>query len=232
MKKMFLAAFFLTAALTMSAQSRPGTFSLIPKLGVSIAKITKEDIYYDNGHPMKPKYRAGFTAGLEGEYQCTEVFSLTLGAYYAALGYRTSDTEILQTQTDEQAVYSAYHDRHTRLDYILVPVMANLYLAPGFAVKAGVQAGFLVHDKYEVEVSDVTYDKSTGVGTYGESQTLSGSSTNGYHQFDLSVPLGLSYEYMNVVLDARYNLGLLKVSNTSGAKNSFFTFTVGYKFNL
>lgn len=229
---MLLTALFLTTVLTMSAQSRPGTFSLIPKLGVSLAKITEQDTYYGDGHSMKPKYRGDFMAGLEGEYQCSDELSLTLGVYYAALGYRTGNREILQSQTEEQAVYSAYQHGYARLDYVLVPVMLNMYVVRGFAVKAGLQAGFLVHDKYEVEVSDVTYDKSTGVGTYGDPVTLKYSSLEGYHQFDLSIPLGLSYEYMNVVLDARYNLGLLKVSNTSGAKNSFFTFTVGYKFNL
>lgn len=232
MKKMFLSALFLAAALTMSAQSRPGTFSLTPKVGVGLAKITEQDIHYGDGHPMKPKHRAGFMAGLEGEYQCSDELSLTLGAYYAALGYRNGDTEILQSQTEEQAVYSAYQDAYTRLDYVLVPMMLNMYIAKGFAVKAGLQAGFMVSAKSEVKVSDITYDKSTGVGTYGSPVTLKNSSLEGYRQFDLSIPLGLSYEYMDVVLDARYNLGLLKMSTTSGAKNSFFTFAVGYKFNL
>ncbi len=232
MKKMFLAALFLSAALTVSAQSRPGTFSLTPKVGVGIAKITEPDIFYTGGHSMKPKYRADFMAGLEGEYQCSDELSLTLGAYYAALGYRTGDTEILQSQTEERVVYSAYRNAFTRLDYVLVPVMLNMYVVKGFAVKAGLQAGFLVHAKNEVKVSDVIYEKSTGVGTYGSPVTLKNSSLEGYRQFDLSIPLGLSYEYMDVVLDARYNLGLLKMSTTSGAKNSFFTFAVGYKFNL
>ena len=232
MKKMFLAALFLSAALAMNAQSRPGTFSLAPKVGVSIAKITKQDIYYGGGHSMKPKFRADFMAGLEGEYQCSNELSLTLGAYYAALGYRTGNTEILQSQTEERAVYSAYQGAYTRLDYVLVPVMLNMYVVKDFAVKAGLQAGFLGNAKSEVKVSDVTYEKSTGVGVYGEPLTLKNSSIEGYHQFDLSIPFGLSYEYMNVVLDARYNLGLLKVSTTSSAKNSFFTFSVAYKFNL
>ena len=49
---------------------------------------------------------------------------------------------------------------------------------------------------------------------------------------DISIPLGLSYEYMNVVVDARYNWGLTKIHNLTDSKNSFFTFTVGYKFEL
>ena len=66
--------------------------------------------------------------------------------------------------------------------------------------------------------------------------------------FDLSVPVGLSYEYENVILEARYNIGLTdtyKKSDSdmaSGAKstadggrkhkNSVIMFTVGYKFSF
>lgn len=41
--------------------------------------------------------------------------------------------------------------------------------------------------------------------------------------------MGISYEYMNVVLDARYNLGLSKVHKDLGSKNRSFTFSVGYR---
>lgn len=232
MKKNFLTACFSAVVLAASAQGRPGTFSLTPKVGVAIAKITKSDLIYEGRHAMEPKYRGDFAMGVEGAYQHSDMLSLTLGAYYAALGYRIGDTEILQSQTDARAVYSVYRNAYTRLDYVLMPVMVNLYVAKGFALKGGLQAGFLVNAKTEMKISEVTYDKSTGVGTYTDPLTQKNTSRLGYHQFDLSMPLGLSYEYMNVVLDARYNLGLLKMSTTSGAKNASFTFTVGYKFAL
>ena len=53
---------------------------------------------------------------------------------------------------------------------------------------------------------------------------------------DVSLPIGLSYEYMGVVLDARYNLGLTNVDDSPGhddsCKNRVFTFSVGYRFAL
>ena len=48
----------------------------------------------------------------------------------------------------------------------------------------------------------------------------------------LSIPVGLSYEFEQVVLDARYHLGLTKVSEGFDWRNSAFTFTVGYRFGL
>ncbi len=34
-----------------------------------------------------------------------------------------------------------------------------------------------------------------------------------FKSLDLSVPVGISYEYMNVCLDARYNIGVTKVAD-------------------
>ena len=52
--------------------------------------------------------------------------------------------------------------------------------------------------------------------------------------FDLSIPLGLSYETDNVVIDGRYNLGVTKINKEGddSYKNSVIQFTIGYKFAL
>lgn len=49
--------------------------------------------------------------------------------------------------------------------------------------------------------------------------------------FELSIPVGLSYEISDFVIDARYNFGVTKVAE-GDSKNSVFQFTVGYKFAL
>ena len=89
------------------------------------------------------------------------------------------------------------------LSYINVPVMANVYVVPGLAVKLGLQPGFCVG-------KDNTKAKTV----------------------DLSIPVGLSYEYNNFVLDGRYNFGVTKVVDKLDAKNSVFQITLGYKFDL
>ena len=50
--------------------------------------------------------------------------------------------------------------------------------------------------------------------------------------FDLSIPVGLSYEYNNFVLDGRYNFGVTNIAKGVNTKNSVFQFTLGYKFEL
>jgi hypothetical protein len=50
--------------------------------------------------------------------------------------------------------------------------------------------------------------------------------------FDFSIPVGISYEYMNVCLDARYNIGVSKIADRGSDRNSVFQITLGYKFKL
>ena len=50
-------------------------------------------------------------------------------------------------------------------------------------------------------------------------------------EFDLSIPVGLSYEFSDFVIDARYNIGVTNLSKLDLAKprNSVIMLTVGYK---
>lgn len=108
-------------------------------------------------------------------------------------------------------------DATVKLDYINVPLLANVYVAKGFAVKLGLQPGFKVNYKYSADGVSVDGDKLL--------------KANGV---DLSIPVGVSYEYQNFVLDGRYNFGVTKVFDADGTKdkNSVFQITLGYKFDL
>ena len=88
--------------------------------------------------------------------------------------------------------------------YLNIPILANFYVANGLALKAGVQPGFMVAKDHAEEVNT----------------------------FDFSIPVGISYEYMNICLDARYNIGCTKVWKDVKGCNSVFQVTLGYKFKL
>ena len=98
-----------------------------------------------------------------------------------------------------------------KLNYLNVPLVANYYVAEGLALKAGVQLGFLMSAK--ADDTDIKDDcKSTA----------------------FSIPVGISYEFENIVVDARYNIGATKV-NKYGSKDQrsdLLLVTVGYKFSL
>lgn len=97
--------------------------------------------------------------------------------------------------------------------------MANVYVVPGLAVKVGVQPGFNVNSKGKAVATTIA-------GSGDKTVDLDAKSV------DFSIPVGLSYEYKGVVLDARYNWGVTKVWDNSDAKNSVFQITLGYKFEL
>ena len=200
MKKFLASALMLLAASTATfAQHAVGTLTLQPKVGMNVASLTKSD-NYDS--------RIGLAAGVEGEYQVSDIFSLSLGAIYSQQG-----NKIDKTIAGQSFKYT------NKLDYVNVPVMANVYVVPGLAVKLGVQPGFNVNSKGKAVANTV-------IGSADKTYDLDAKSV------DFSIPVGLSYEYKGVVLDARYNWGLTKVWDGSDAKNSVFQFTLGYKFEL
>ena len=108
-----------------------------------------------------------------------------------------------------------------RLDYINFPILANFYIIPHLAIKAGVQPGFKVRDKYELRNGPL-FQRSGKLSDLGLS----------VNTFDISIPMGLSFEGNNVVLEARYNWGLRHIVNGIYSRNSVFQFTIGYKFEL
>ena len=101
-----------------------------------------------------------------------------------------------------------------KLDYLNVPLVADFYVARGLALKTGVQFGFLMNAKAD-----------------------EGDIKNSCEKFNFSIPVGISYEISNFVLDIRYNIALTKVNKYDGGHNEknrsdLVQFTVGYKFEL
>lgn len=176
MKKIMLIAAFMVASIGAFAQHSVGSFTIQPKVGLNIANVTDAD----DADP-----RIGFVGGAELEYQATDIFSITGGVLYSMQGAKADDETL-------------------KLDYINIPILANVYVTKGLAVKLGIQPAFNVNSKADVDAKS----------------------------FDFSIPVGLSYEFSNVVLDARYNWGLTKIFENGDSKNSVFQITLGYKFDL
>ena len=224
MKRIFLFVASLFILMGVQAQPKPGTFSVTPKVGVNLAKLTKFSWVVDEA---KPRYKSGFVGGVDVNYQATDISAISLGVFYSMQGVKITDF----TVNNGDGTYIGVNDMHWDWHYINIPLMYNFYMAEGLAAKIGVQAEFLLSNKFKAVSTKFTEDED-GLRTYGPTQRSSSEWSN-VHKFDLGIPVGLSYEYMNVVLDARYNLGLLRVIKEGfSSQNSFFTFTVGYKFDL
>ena len=129
--------------------------------------------------------------------------------------------------------YTGVKNHHLNLDYVQIPLMLKAYVAPQFAIMVGAKVGFLCGDgKMLSEETELEKDNKTGSTLYKDSRDV--ESTWAAKKVNVSIPVGLSYEYMNVILDARYHIGLTKVNKVDGgdSKNKVFTFTIGYRFAL
>lgn len=191
MKKMMMIAALMLMSVGAFAQRPVGGLTIKPMVGMTLTTIT------GGNADMK----VGLAAGAEVEYVLAEKFALTGGLIYSMQGCKYSEGGTTQT---------------TSLDYINVPILANYYIIPGLAVKAGLQPGFKVRGKWKTEAN--------GQSTEGD--------FNGGKSFDLSIPFGISYEFSDFVIDGRYQLGLTDTSNGGSSKNSVFMISVGYKFDL
>lgn len=204
MKKIVLIATALLLCVSSKAQNAVGSWSLQPKAGINIATMTNDD---------DAKIRVGLVAGAELEYQAIPLLSISAGALYSQQGCKAKVQGI---------------DGTLKMDYVNVPILVNFHVAPGLAVKTGIQSGFLINDKVEVSVNGV----SSEVGLK-ESYRALGIDVD-IPSVDFAIPLGVSYEYSHVVLDARYNFSLTKAISVLGesTKHSVFQITLGYKFSL
>ena len=161
------------------------------------------------GDGVNKKSKVGLVAGIEAEYGISEKFGLQFGLLYSMEGCKSD----LVIATGEGASAFRAEGVKWNLDYINIPIMAQYYVVKGLAVKAGIQPAFNVRHKASVD----------------------GNTTNieGVKSFNFSIPVGLSYEYQNFVLDARYNIGVTKLmKDADQGRNSTFAITLGYKFAL
>ena len=189
MKKILFAAVLMLSSVAAFAQHSVGSFTLQPKVGMNIATLTDID---------NSKSRVDFVGGWEGEYQATDICAVSAGLLYSRQGYKMDDIKTALGTVEGESWSPSY---------LNIPILANVYVVKGLAVKVGVQPGFMIDQD----------DAGDAVKT-----------------FDFSIPVGLSYEYANVVLDARYNWGVTKVADLgdNSPKNSVFQITLGYKFDL
>lgn len=222
-------------SVAMAQQPKAGTVSILPRVGVSLANLPGDNIYVADSPEMtfSSRYKAGLTAGVDVDWQFMPNLSVMLGAHYVQQGakYGNDGYEVKVTEGSYRG--TGYSDWSTKLHYINVPLLLNAYLGTGFAIKAGVQVGFPLSGK--MEYTETSYTMTNDDVTYDKPQNMKYNLNSTLTKVTVAIPVGVSYEYSNVILDARYNIGLNGFQNISGvksSKNSVFTFSVAYRLAL
>ena len=145
MKKILLLAAIALSSLSVKAQTEPGTFTLMPKVGLNMANVTDLE---------NTKMKAGAVAGVEAEYRASNLMGITAGVLYSMQGVKADKGDYKQ-----------------KLDYINIPILANFHVWKVLSINAGIQPGFLVSAKadYGDEDKDIkdgceSFDFSIPVG--------------------------------------------------------------------
>ena len=113
-------AAMMVATVAAKAQFEPGTFTLQPKVGVTLATISSDD----------SKFKFGMAAGIEGQYQLNNWFGLSAAVMYSQQGAKAKN-----------------YDLKLNTEYINIPVMAKFYVTKGLSLNVGLQPGFMTKAK-------------------------------------------------------------------------------------
>lgn len=202
MKKILLIITAVFTSVFASAQKEEGSFTVQPRAGMNLSSMTDYN-----------RTKFGYNFGIELEYQMTEQFSLAGALMYSDQGARDID------ELDKEEILD--------IDYVNVPIMLNFYVAPyvlpGLAIKAGVQPAF--RTKTTVRYDGMKMDVDWLLKEAGYEDTK-------MSKFMFSIPVGISYELANIVLDARYIFGVTDIYKGEGKmRNNVFQLTLGYKFD-
>ncbi len=210
MKKLLTLVALMAVTLSAQAQHEQGDVTIQPRVGFTISNITDGD-----------KSKLNLTYGVDFERFFADQFSVSLGIMFTNQGCKYDiiydmDKSTNRSSSNEMTKLNIYYGN--------IPIMANFYVLPGLALKAGVQPAFRVKANIEQGGNKLDVDKMIDMLFAGEGNKL--------NTFDLSIPVGLSYEFIGITADVRYNFGLTKlISNTdNGIRNKVFTVTLGYKF--
>ena len=204
-KKILSVVVLLATSLCAFAQNGVGQWSFMPKAGFNLATITNDS---------EAKIRPALTVGGEFGYVASPKMALSFGAMYSQQGCKAKFQGI---------------DGTIKMDYINIPVIASYRATDKLAIKIGLQPGFMINDKVKICGNGV----SAEVGLE-ESYRSAGLDVT-VNKLDLSIPIGISYDFDNVQLEFRYNAGITNAMTAEGGystKNSVFQFTIGYKLGL
>lgn len=162
----------------------------------------------------------GFIGGIEGQYQLTKRKAVSLGLTY-------NDYSSTEGWSPKNYWYQKGTD--VRLGYLSMPLMYNYYVVKGLALKAGVEANVCVYNATRPLGSTFwgpsgSYEKHVKYNAYHRD-------TAKFNKVRFAIPIGISYELNNIILDARYEYGLTDVSQQDGIHYSMIAtyVTLGIK---
>ena len=186
--------------------------------GDAVNTFTSLAGYAPNG-TITRQMRPGFYAGLYATLPIGPSFAIEPGISYSEKG------TVLQGKVPVPALdfLNTKLTSTARLAYIDVPVLAKVFITPGFYVYAGPQASFLISGKARVEAG------ALGFSAFKQDFDIS----NQLRKVDFAAVAGLGYQFENGLgLSAGYDYGLtsLDTNNRFNAQNRVIKVGLNYSF--
>lgn len=220
---LWLMAALLCGSTTVQAQLEPGSLCITPKLGFLSASLTNmPDLPISETDGIKRAIFPGFLIGAECEYQLTDMFSVSAGLNYTRQGSKW------QNYSRPDLGYEL-KNLQTALGYVNLPIMANVYLFKGFAIRAGVQLGYLTNAN--------TYYKIIYKVALTKDDEVDENIVSDCNRLDVTIPLGISYDLTeNITIGASYHLGLTRLNKEEDPDgdllNRGILLTLGYRYPI
>ena len=213
MKRVFITLLLLSATIGIEAQHNHNRWSLIPRIGINSSKTTDNQYWgvlpetteKEMAKVRDTNRKVGIVAGLDADYMFTKWLGGTLGVTYSNEGFKK---------------YEITQD----LNYLNISVLANIYTFKGLALKSGIQYGILLGAH-----NDVKYRTKEALG-----YNLNNNKRD-YRKENWSIPIAVSYEYKNIVLDLRYNIGIKNIYShkvDDDYKTKSLWLTLGYRLKM
>lgn len=219
--KKFLVIFAALFSCTFAfAQGEVGKWSVHIHLGMNMnnwgVKNSSGTIKFDwtdavaNIERVETKSKLGLVGGAEMGYQVNGWFKPSVGLLFQSKGIKVKGF----VSVPRLNIKDVESENKGTLGYLTIPIMADFYVVKNLALKLGIQPALRISCDHDMD-DEV---KST----------------------EFSIPFGVSYEYANFIIDARYYWGLTNPVKESsyyytfadGAANQGFMVTLGYKFDL
>ncbi|ELX66049.1 hypothetical protein HMPREF0662_02699 [Prevotella nigrescens F0103] len=201
MRRLFLLSLFVLSVFSVQAQPKWGTWSVVPHVGVSFANLTNDAVHVADDRISHSQTRIGFSGGADVYYQLTDKLALSGGVAYTQAGCNFKDIPAdlsLRSGT-------VFHDSYFNLAYVDVPLLAHVYVSKGLAFSLGFQPSFLTKATAHAEMQDYETDGKGGI-KYDKNEVSEGDIKTSFKKTAFAIPVGISYEYENVMLTARYNI--------------------------
>lgn len=181
MKRLIILAGAMCCLLSTNAQTESSRWSLVPKVGANLIFSEPLDVL------------CGVTAGADIDWRVSSRIALSSGLSYSyqRYGFKEPISEPTNPVRDGRLV---------------IPLMARAYVWQGLSLSAGIQANFRLHSGMSDHVDrQVVVPPIIEMNDRGNHISYTGTAMDATY---FSLPVGISYEYRNFIIDVRYIFGL------------------------